>query len=176
MMRFKRFLRETSLLQPAARAATIIVAAMSGGCTASVSGFDFPSFSLNDDRPAQQTASGYGRSNLGNDSYGSGGAPYSSPRSNRESSVASQDLPDASPSAYSGGRTGTNYASNNTRYDQTSYGSQSSSGQSNYGSSGNSGSKYNSYTANGRYGTVAPSSTSPTPPAWAARPGSSARR
>ena len=147
MMRFKRFLRETSLLQPAARAATIIVAAMSGGCTASVSGFDFPSFSaLNDDKPAQQTASGYGRSNLGNDSYGSGGAPYSAPRSNRESSVASQDLPDASPSAYSGGRTGTKYASNNSRYDQTSY-----SGQSNYGSSGDSSSKYNSYTANGRY-------------------------
>ncbi|WP_072376620.1 LysM peptidoglycan-binding domain-containing protein [Hyphomicrobium sp. NDB2Meth4] len=157
MMRFKRFLRETSLLQPAARAATIIVAAMSGGCTASVSGFDFPSFSLNDDKPAQQTASGYGRSNLGNDSYGSGGAPYSAPRSNRESSVASQDLPDASPSAYSGGRTGTKYASNNSRYDQTSY-----SGQSNYGSSGDSSSKYNSYTANGRYGTVAPSSTAST--------------
>ena len=151
MMRFKRFLRETSLLQPAARAATIIVAAMSGGCTASVSGFDFPSFSLNDDRPAQQTASGYGRSNLGNDSYGGGGAPYGAPRSNRESSVASQDLPDASPSAYSGGRTGTNYASNNTRYDQ-----------SNYSASGNSSSKYNSYTANGRYGTVAPSSTAST--------------
>jgi len=153
MMRFKRFLRETSLLQPAARAATIIVAAMSGGCTASVSGFDFPSFSLNDDKPAQQTASGYGRSNLGNDGYGSGGAPYSAPRSNRDTSVASQDLPDASPSAYSGGRTGTKYASNDTRYEP-----------SNYGSSGNgsSSSKYNSYTANGRYGTVAPTSTAST--------------
>lgn len=153
MMRFMRFhRREASLTQAAARTAVILIAGFSGGCTASVSGFDFPSFSLNDDKP-QQTASGYGRSNLGNDTYGSGGAPYSAPRSNRDSGVASQNLPDATPSstAYSGGRTGsngTNYASND-RYSNSS-------------PSSNNSPSYNSYTAGGRYGTVPPASTAST--------------
>ncbi|MFA5899488.1 MAG: peptidoglycan DD-metalloendopeptidase family protein [Hyphomicrobium sp.] len=149
MMRFMRFHRNRALVsQSAARAAILLVAGLSGGCTASVSGFDFPSFSLNDDKP-QQTASGYGRSNLGNDGYGSGGAPYSPPRTYRESSVNTQSLPDATPSAYSGGRTGSKYASDNARGStstKTAYNSPN----------------YNSYTANGRYGTVAPASTAST--------------
>ncbi|MCK9910406.1 hypothetical protein MXD81_14775, partial [Microbacteriaceae bacterium K1510] len=98
MMRFMRFNRRgATLSQSSARAAAILVAALSGGCSASLSG---PSFSFADDKPPQQTASGYGRSNLGNDSYGGGGAPYNAPRANRDSSVSSQNLPDASPSSY----------------------------------------------------------------------------
>ncbi len=165
MMRFMRFhICGSTLSQPSARAAAILVAALSGGCSASLSG---PSFSFADDKPPQQTASGYGRSNLGNDSYGGGGAPYNAPRTYRENSVASQNLPDATPSAYSGGRTGTNYAAS-TRNDKVSYNnSYGSGGSSNsYGSSGssnaNNGSNYNSYTAGGRYGTVPPAATAST--------------
>jgi len=150
MMRFMRFHRRGALLsKSASRAAALVVAGLSGGCSASVSGFDFPSFALNDDPKPQQSASGYGRSNLGNDSYGGGGAPYSAPRTYRENGVASQNLPDATPSAYSGGRTGTNYAAN-ARYDQPSSGPSRNSPN------------YNSYTAGGRYGTVPPASTAST--------------
>jgi murein DD-endopeptidase MepM/ murein hydrolase activator NlpD len=158
MMRFMRFNRRGfTLIQPSARAAAILVAALGGGCSASLSG---PSFSFADDKPQQQTASGYGRSNLGNDSYGGGGAPYNAPRSYGQNSVASQNLPDATPSAYSGGRTGTNYASN-SRNDAASY--NNSYGSNSYGSSRpNTSSNYNSYTANGRYGTVPPASTAST--------------
>jgi murein DD-endopeptidase MepM/ murein hydrolase activator NlpD len=185
MMRFMRFHSHGStLVQASACAAAIVIAALGGGCSATLSGPSF-GYAEESNRP-QQTASGYGRSNLGNDSYGGGGAPYSQPRTYRESSVASQNLPDASPSstAYSGGRTGTNTASN-SRYDTASYNGNAS----NYGSSsassgsspssasssssntpssyGNGSSKqansnYNSYTANGRYGTVAPASTAST--------------
>ncbi|MEI9901330.1 MAG: LysM peptidoglycan-binding domain-containing protein [Hyphomicrobium sp.] len=102
-----RFHRGTTLSRPAIGAAALVAAALGGGCSASLSG---PDFSFAEDPKPQQTASGYGRSNLGNDSYGGGGAPYNAPRTYRESSVASQNLPDATPSAYSGGRTGTNYA------------------------------------------------------------------
>lgn len=160
MMRFMRFNRRgATLSQSPARAAAILVAALSGGCSASLSG---PSFSFADDKPPQQTASGYGRSNLGNDSYGGGGAPYNAPRGSRESTVSSQNLPDATPSAYSGGRTGTNYAANarndSPGYNNASYGSSNSYGSSKPNSSPN----YNSYTANGRYGTVPPASTAST--------------
>lgn len=163
MMRFMRFHRSKALVsQSVARAAILLVAGLSGGCTASVSGFDFPSFSLNDDKP-QQTSSGYGRSNLGNDGYGSGGAPYNPPRTYRESSVNSQNLPDATPSAYSGGRTGTSYAGNNAR---ASGGTTTTAA---YDSP-----SYNSYTANGRYGTVPPASTASTDRYGAAPPASTA--
>jgi murein DD-endopeptidase MepM/ murein hydrolase activator NlpD len=170
MMRFMRFHSQRSTLsQPVACAAAVLIAALGGGCSASLSG---PDFSFAGEQKPQQTASGYGRSNLGNDSYGGGGAPYSSTRTSRDSSVTSQNLPDASPSAYSGGRTGTNYAAN-TRNDtasyngsggSNSYGSSNTYGSSNAGSSasGTKQANYNSYTANGRYGTVAPASTAST--------------
>ncbi len=128
----------------------MLIATLAGGCSASISGFDFPSFSLNDEPKPQQTASAAGRGNpsyLGNDGYGSGGSGYNAPRTYREGGVSTQSLPDASPpsgsttsSGYSGGRTGTNYAANG-RYDSP---------------------PSNSYTANGRYGTVPPASTAST--------------
>ena len=50
MMRFKRFSRQRSGTRPpAGRAAALLFAGLAGGCSAQVSGFDFPSFSLNDD-------------------------------------------------------------------------------------------------------------------------------
>ncbi len=171
MMRFIRFHhRGSTLSQPSARAAAILIAALSGGCSASLSG---PDFGFAESKRPQQTASGYGRSNLGNDGYGSGS--YGSPRTYRESSVSSQNLPDATPSAYAGGRTGTTYAAN-TRNDSAGYGtpygsgssgSSNSGGSNSYGSSSNgssgqNNSNYNSYTANGRYGTVPPASTAST--------------
>ena len=168
MMRFMRFKnRGASIAQQAARTGAILLATLAGGCSASISGFDFPSFSLNDDPKPQQTASASGRGNpsyLGNDGYGSGGSGYNNPRTNRESSVSTQALPDATPSSgysgYSGGRTGTNYAANNGRYDNQAPPSNA------YAGSGSNG-RYdaqpsNSYTSGGRYGTVAPASTSST--------------
>ncbi len=155
MMRFMRFHRGTTLSRPAIGAAALVAAALGGGCSASLSG---PDFSFAEDPKPQQTASGYGRSNLGNDSYGGGGAPYNAPRTYRESSVASQNLPDATPSAYSGGRTGTNYAAN-TRGDSAGYNNPTSYGGA---SSQNNSPGYNSYTANGRYGTVPPAATAST--------------
>jgi len=159
MMRFMRFHRRGSTLsQSSARAATFLIAALAGGCSASVSGPNFGLFE--DSNKPQQTASGYGRSNLGNDSYGSGGAPYSAPRGSRDS-VSTQSLPDATPSAYSGGRTGASYASN-SRYDSPSYNTPSR-GAADYSNTSAQGSgNYNSYTANGRYGTVPPASTAST--------------
>ena len=50
MMRFKRFIRQrAATAQPVGRAAALLFAGLAGGCSASISGFDFPSFSLNDD-------------------------------------------------------------------------------------------------------------------------------
>jgi len=152
MMRFMRFHRRgASLSQPVARAVAILAAGLSAGCSASLSG---PNFGLFEDDKPQQTASGYGRSNLGNDSYGGGGTPYSAPRGGRDgNSVSSQNLPDASPptsTAYSGGRTGQTYASND-RGSSPSYASPPASSP-----------NYNSYTAGGRYGTVPPASTAST--------------
>lgn len=153
MMRFMRFKSRRALIaQPAGRAAAALLASLAGGCSASISGFDFPSFSLNGDPKPQQTASASSRgspSYLGNDGYGSGGS-YNAPRTYREGSVSTQSLPDATPSSgypgYSGGRTGSNtYAANNYanngRYDSA---------------------PANSYTASGRYGTVPPATTAST--------------
>jgi murein DD-endopeptidase MepM/ murein hydrolase activator NlpD len=151
MMRFMRFHRRASFAQPGLSVAAVLFATLAGGCTASVSGFDFPSFSLNDERKEQQTASA-GRSNLGNDSYGAGGSAYSAPRTYREGGVSTQALPDATPSTgysgYAGGRTGASYA-NNGRYDAPPTNS--------YGRSA--APPANSYTAGGRYGTVPPAAT-----------------
>ena len=112
MMRFKRFSRsKTAIARPAGHVAAILVAGLAGGCSAQISGFDFPSFSLNDDPKPQQTASASGRGNpsyLGNDGYGSGGGSYNAPRTYRDSDVSSQSLPDASPP--------NNYAANDQRY------------------------------------------------------------
>jgi murein DD-endopeptidase MepM/ murein hydrolase activator NlpD len=180
MMRLKRFHNSgTSIAQSAARVAVLAVAGLAGGCTASVSGFDFPSFSLTDDQRSTQTASASTRSPqyLGNDRYASNSG-YSAPRTYRESSVASQDLPDATPSsnAYSGGRTGNNYASN-SRYDNASSTTQNNLARYDAPTSGNSGSgsQYgrssgpgNSYTAGGRYGTVPPANTGAQPTTYAA--------
>ena len=112
MMRFKRFSRSrATIARPVGQVAAILLAGLAGGCSAQVSGFDFPSFSLNDDPKPQQTASASGRGNpsyLGNDGYGSGGGSYNAPRTYRENSVSSQSLPDASPPS--------NYAANDPRY------------------------------------------------------------
>ena len=130
MMRFKRFSRQrAAIAQPVGRAAALLLAGLAGGCSAQVSGFDFPSFSLNDEPKQQQTASA-GRGNpsyLSSDGYGNGGAGYNAPRTYRESSVSSQTLPDAAPPA--------NYAANDRRYDQ--------------------GGSSNGYAANGRYDNTA---------------------
>ncbi|HEY8246294.1 MAG TPA: peptidoglycan DD-metalloendopeptidase family protein [Hyphomicrobium sp.] len=128
MMRFMRFSRQgTSLAKPAGRAAAILFAGLAGGCSAQISGFDFPGFALNDDPKPQQTASAAGRGNpsyLGNDGYGSGGGD-NAPRTYRENGVSSQSLPDASPPSsyassdrrYDSGPSNTN--ANNGRYDST---------------------------------------------------------
>ena len=112
MMRFKRFSRsKAAIAQPVGHVAAILLAGLAGGCSAQVSGFDFPSFSLNDEPKPQQTASASGRGNpsyLGNDGYGNGGGSYNAPRTYRDSDVSSQSLPDASPP--------NNYAANDRRY------------------------------------------------------------
>ena len=127
MMRFKRFSRsKAAIAQPVGHVAAILLAGLAGGCSAQVSGFDFPSFSLNDDPKPQQTASASGRGNpsyLGNDGYGNGGGSYNAPRTYRDSDVSSQSLPDASPP--------NNYAANDRRYGSPP--------------------PTNSYAANGRY-------------------------
>ncbi len=144
MMRFMRFSRQgTSLAKPAGRAAAILFAGLAGGCSAQISGFDFPGFALNDDPKPQQTASAAGRGNpsyLGNDGYGSGGGD-NAPRTYRENGVSSQSLPDASPPS--------SYASSDRRYD---------SGPSN--TNANNG-RYNS-TANTTYSTDRRYATAPT--------------
>jgi murein DD-endopeptidase MepM/ murein hydrolase activator NlpD len=145
MMRFMRFSRQgTSLAKPAGRAAAILFAGLAGGCSAQVSGFDFPNFSLNDDPKPQQTASASGRgpNYLGNDGYGNGGSGYNAPRTYRENGVSSQSLPDASPPS--------NYASNDRRYE---------SGPSNtYANNG----RYDSAAANTTYSTDRRYDTAPT--------------
>jgi murein DD-endopeptidase MepM/ murein hydrolase activator NlpD len=112
MMRFKRFSRSrAAIAQPVGHVAAILLAGLAGGCSAQISGFDFPGFSLNDDPKPQQTASASGRGNpsyLGNDGYGSGGGSYNAPRTYRDSDVSSQSLPDASPP--------NNYAASDRRY------------------------------------------------------------
>ena len=98
-------------------AAAILLAALSGGCSASISRFDGPSFSLNDDKKDQTSslqtadAGNRGPSYLGNDGR------YEAPRSNSDSRVAVANLPDPPPSGYDQrGQQGYNQSYN--QYDQ----------------------------------------------------------
>jgi murein DD-endopeptidase MepM/ murein hydrolase activator NlpD len=108
MMQFMHSHRSGRSLAP--RGAAIFFAALAGGCSAEISRFDFPSFSLTDDKKDQtaslQSSSGSNRgpSYLGNDrqtaangygnSYDRGG--YTAPSSNRNGDVAMANLPEAS--------------------------------------------------------------------------------
>ncbi len=107
MMRFKHSHRSgNSLAFSAPRGAAILIAALAGGCSAEISRFDFPGFSLTDDKKdstssLQQTASAdRGPSYLGNErspgSYDRGG--YTAPRSYGENRVAAANLPEPAPS------------------------------------------------------------------------------
>ncbi len=95
----------------APRGAAVLIAALAGGCSAEISRFDFPSFSLTDDKKdqtaslQQPSGSARGPSYLGNDgqrsaSNGYGGGydrgGYAAPRSYRDSDVATTNLPAAS--------------------------------------------------------------------------------
>lgn len=132
MMSFMRPSRRgRSIALPARRAAAVLLASLAGGCSAQVSGFDFPSFSLNDDKKDQtaslQSSGGRGPSYLGNDgkpvAYDNGG--YSTPRTYRDNSVNVANLPEPPPSSnyaatnrtYGGPPSSTNYAANDRRYD-----------------------------------------------------------
>ncbi len=109
MMRFKHSHRSgSSLAFSAQRGAAILIAALAGGCSAEISRFDFPGFSLTDDKKdstssLQQTASADRRpSYLGNErstasggSYDRGG--YTAPRSYGENRVAAANLPEPPP-------------------------------------------------------------------------------
>jgi len=81
-------------------AAAILIAALVGGCSASISRFDLPGFSLTDDKKDQTSsiqtadAGNRGPSYLGNE-----GQAYSPPRSNADSRVAFANLPDSPPSS-----------------------------------------------------------------------------
>lgn len=147
MMRFMHSLRSGSRARlPAPQGIAILIAAFAGGCSAEISRFDFPAFSLADDKKETTTASlqepsGRKPSYLGNENgYDRGG--YTAPRSYRDGSVSSQNLPDASGSSGYGSNYnsqpsssyGSRQAYNNG---QQGYGSQPSyGGQSSYGSSG----------------------------------------
>lgn len=105
MMRFMHSQsRSRTVALTAGRGFAILIAAVAGGCSAEISRFDFPAFSLTDDEKEQQTASlqssGNGQpSYLGNEGkqggYDRGG--YSAPRSYRDGGVSSANLPDATP-------------------------------------------------------------------------------
>lgn len=105
MMRFKRSNRGRSTnALPARCAAALLIAALASGCSASISRFDLPGFSLTDDKKDQtsslQTADrgDRGPNYLGNDGQpGQSGSAYAPPRSNSESRVAAANLPDPSP-------------------------------------------------------------------------------
>ena len=129
MMSFMRSRRRgRSLAIPARRAAAVLLASLAGGCSAQVSGFDFPSFSLNDDKKDQTASlqsSGRGPNYLGNDgppaNYNNGG--YTTPRTYRDNGVNVANLPEPPPStSYAAsnrtyGAAPSNYASNDHRYD-----------------------------------------------------------
>jgi murein DD-endopeptidase MepM/ murein hydrolase activator NlpD len=87
----------------APRGAAILVAALAGGCSAEISRFDYPSFSLTGEKQNEtaslQSSSGANRgsdrqtaSNGYGSSYDRGG--YTAPRSNRDNGVAVANLPD----------------------------------------------------------------------------------
>lgn len=109
MMRFMHSHRSGSpLARVAPQGAAILIAAFAGGCSAEITRFDFPGFSLTDDKKdqtssLQKTASAdRAPSYLGNErnSSASGGydrGGYVAPRSYSENGVKVADLPDASP-------------------------------------------------------------------------------
>jgi len=112
MMRFKRSHRGSgSLARPARHVAAVLIAALVGGCSAEISRFDFPGFSLTDSKKEtttsslqQPSGSDRGPSYLGNEgrsasagSYDRGG--YTAPRSNRENRVAMANLQEPAPSS-----------------------------------------------------------------------------
>jgi murein DD-endopeptidase MepM/ murein hydrolase activator NlpD len=88
---------------PARCTAAMLIAALTGGCSASISRFDLPGFSLTDDKKDQTSsiqttdAGNRGPNYLGND--GQPGQAYSPPRSNSDSRVAVATLPDPPPSS-----------------------------------------------------------------------------
>ncbi len=100
MMQFMHSHRSGSSLAP--RGAAILIAALAGGCSAEISRFDYPSFSLTGEKQnetASLQSSGANRgpqtaSNGYGSSYDRGG--YTAPRSNRDGGVAMANLPDAS--------------------------------------------------------------------------------
>ena len=104
MMQFMHSLPSGRSLALAPRGAAILFAALAGGCSAEISRFDFPTFSLTGEKQnetaslqssnrspgdRQTAANGYG-------GYDRGG--YTAPRDNRDGGVAMSKLPDASPS------------------------------------------------------------------------------
>lgn len=108
MMRFMHSHGGRVSCLPAPRGIAILLAAFAGGCSAEISRFDFPGFSLTDDKKKEtQTASlqstdtRRGPSYLGNEgrspnTYDNGG--YTAPRTLRESTVATANLPEPPPS------------------------------------------------------------------------------
>jgi murein DD-endopeptidase MepM/ murein hydrolase activator NlpD len=95
----------------APRGAAILFAALASGCSAEISRFDFPSFSLTDDKKDQTSSlqqpsgSSRGPSYLGNDGRSAASDPqgggyerggYTAPRPYRESGVATADLSEPS--------------------------------------------------------------------------------
>ncbi len=108
MMQFMHSQRSGRSLALAPRGAAILIAALAGGCSAEISRFDFPSFSLTDDKKDQtaslQSSSGSSRgpSYLGNEGqtasngYGGGNdrGGYTAPRSNGDNGVAVANLPE----------------------------------------------------------------------------------
>ena len=129
MMRFKHSHRGgTSFALFPRGGAALLIATLAGGCSAEITRFDFPGFSLTDDKKETQTASlqssnaGRGPSYLGNEGgYNSPGGNdrggYTAPRSLRDSTVASTNLPDSTP-AYGNDR---GYASDRGAQPQPSY-------------------------------------------------------
>ena len=108
MMRFKHSHHGgTSFALLPRHGAAILIAALLGGCSAEISRFDFPGFSLTDKKDTQTASlqssdAGHGPSYLGNEGryntssgYDRGG--YTAPRSLHDSTVATANLPDAAP-------------------------------------------------------------------------------
>ncbi len=103
MMRFRHCNRGGSANFPAHCAAAVLIAALAGGCSASISRFDAPGFSLADDKKDQTSsiqtadAGNRGPNYLGND--GQYGSAYAPPRANSDSRVAVANLPDPPPNS-----------------------------------------------------------------------------
>src|SRR5690242_1838840 len=101
MMRFSHSTNGRSVDSfPIRCTAALLIAVLSGGCSASISRFDGPSFSLNDDKKDQtssiQTTGDPG--NRGPNYLGNEGR-YDAPRSNADGRVAVANLPDPPPSS-----------------------------------------------------------------------------